>query len=170
MNKEILENKSIKQIYDILERNVLILMAIPIPFFAVTYLNSLNSIFSINLPEVSPFWDSFGLGMVVLILILHYFNFHSGIKRIQQGNFDLETKMALYSQATLLRFYILFIASLLCAAGLLFFENAGYTITFAVILLFFSLGKPSPDRIVKLLKLKGEEKDKVMELKRRGAI
>jgi hypothetical protein len=39
-----------------------------------------------------------------------------------------------------------------------------------VILLFFSLGKPSPDRIVRLLKLKGEEKDKVMELKRRGSI
>jgi hypothetical protein len=170
LNKEILENRNIKQIYETLERNVLILIAIPIPFFAVTYLNSLNSIFSINLPEVSPFWDSFGLGMVVLILIVHYFNFHSAIKRIQLGNFDLQTKLALYSQATQLRFYILFVASLLCATGLLFFENAGYTIVFAVILLFFSLGKPSPDRIVRLLKLKGEEKDKVMELKRRGAI
>lgn len=163
-----MENYSIKQIYEDLERNVLILMAIPIPFFAITYLNSLNSIFSINLPEVSSFWDSFGLGMVVLILIIHYFNFHSAIKRIPLGNFDLETKMRLYSDATRLRFYILFVASLLCAGGLLFFDNAGYTISFAVILLFFSLGKPSPDRIVRLLKLKGEEKDKVMELKRRG--
>ena len=81
-----MDNYSIKQIYENLERNVLILMAIPIPFFAVTYLNSINSIFSINLPEVSPFWDSFGLGMVALILVVQYFNFHNAIKRIQPGN------------------------------------------------------------------------------------
>ena len=149
---------------------MLILIAIPIPFFAVTYLNSLNSTFALNLPEVPVFWDSFGLGMVALILIVHYFIYHSAIKRIHLGNFELQTKLGLYSRATHLRFYILFVASLFCAAGLLFFENSGYTIAFAVVLLFFSLGKPSPDRIVRLLKLKGEEKDKVMELKRRGEI
>lgn len=147
---------------------MLILIAIPIPFFAVTYLNSQNSTFSIDLPDVSPFWDSFGLGLVVSILVIHYFNFHTAIKRIINGNFDLETKMSLYSQATMLRFYMLFVTTLICAAGILFFENAGYTVAFAVTLIFFSLGKPTPDRIIRLLKLKGEEKDKVNGLNRRG--
>lgn len=169
MNNRILENNNnIKKIYESLERNVLILIAIPIPFFAVTYLNSQNRTFSLNLPEVPPFWDSFGLGLVVSILVVHYFNFQSAIKRIQNKGYDLETKVSLYSQATMLRFYMLFASSLICAVGLLFFENAGYTISFAIILVFFSLGKPSPDRIVRLLKLKGEEKDKMLELRNRG--
>lgn len=147
---------------------MLILIAIPIPFFAVAYLNSQNKTFSINLPEVPPFWDSFGLGLGVSILVVHYFNFQAAIKRIQNGSYDLETKVSLYAQATLLRFYLLFATTLICATGLLFFDNKGYTIAFAVTLLFFSLGKPTPDRIVKLLKLNGEEKEKVLELKRRG--
>jgi hypothetical protein len=168
LNNSVLENKNIKQIYESLERNVLILIAIPIPFFAVTYLNSQNTTITFDLPEVPPFWDSFGLGLVVSILVLHYFNFQVAIKRIQNQRHDLEAKVSLYSQATMLRFYMLFATSLLCAAGLLLFDNAGYTIVFATTLIFFSLGKPSPDRIVRLLKLEGEEKDKILELRRRG--
>ncbi len=146
----------------------MILIAIPIPFFAVVYLNSQNSTFSFELPVVSAFWDSFGLGLVVSILFLQYFSFQSAIKRIGSGNLDLESKLALYSQATMQRFWILFISTFISALGLLFFDNPGFTMAFAVTLLFFSLGKPSPDRIVKSLKLKGEEKDKVLGMKRRG--
>ncbi|WP_231955376.1 hypothetical protein [Aquiflexum balticum] len=168
MNNSILEEKRIKKRFETLERNVLILIAIPIPFFAVVYLNSQNSTFSFDLPELSTFWDSFGLGLVVSILFLQYFNFQTSIKRILRGNLDLETKLALYSQATMQRFWILFVSTFISALGLLFFDNPGFTMAFAVTLLFFSLGKPSPDRIVKSLKLKGEEKDKVLGMKRRG--
>jgi len=53
------------------------------------------------------------------------------------------------------RFWKLFAIGFLCAAGLLFYENPGFTI--AATLIYVSLGKPTPDRIVKLLRLKGED-------------
>jgi hypothetical protein len=168
LNNNILEEKDIRKIFEKMERNVLILIAIPIPFFAVVYLNSQNSTISFDLPELSTFWDSFGLGLAVSILFFQYFNFQTSIKRILQGNLDLENKLALYSQATIQRFWILFVSTFISAMGLLFFDNPGFTMAFAVTLLFFSLGKPSPDRIVKSLKLKGEEKEKVLGMKRRG--
>lgn len=168
MNNRILEENKIRKIFETLERNVLILIAIPIPFFGVVYLNSQNTTISFDLPELSSFWDSFGLGLVFSILGIQYFYFQTAIKRILKGNLELETKLALYSQATMQRFWILFISTFICALGLLFFNNPGFTMAFAITLLFFSIGKPSPDRIVKSLKLNGEEKDKVLGMKRRG--
>jgi hypothetical protein len=163
-----LENLEIKKIYDTLERNVLILIAIPIPFFAIAYLNSQNGTLSLDLPGVPAFWDSLGLVFVYVGLAVHYIDFHSSIKKIQKSDWTLEEKVKKYANATLHRFWILFISALVCSAGLLFFDNPGYTIAFAITLVFCSLGKPTPDRIIRLLKLKGDERQEIELLKRRG--
>ncbi|RPA68160.1 hypothetical protein EF405_10835 [Cyclobacteriaceae bacterium YHN15] len=163
-----MEKDSIKKSYYTLERNVLILIAIPLPFFAFIFLSTQNGTLDFKLPDLPAFWDSFGLGLAYAFLALHYFAFQSSIKKIRAGNFELEKKMSMYSRATHLRFWALFASILLCAAGLMFFENSGYTIAFAISLVFMSLGKPSPDRIIRLLRLKGAEKELIEELKRPG--
>lgn len=151
-----------------MERNVLILIAIPLPFFAFVFLSSQNGTLDFNLPELPAFWDSFGLGLAYAFLAMHYFAFQSSIKKIRAGNFELEKKMSMYYRATLSRFWVLFASTFICVAGLMFFENSGYTIAFAISLVFMSLGKPTPDRIIRLLRLKGGEKEMIEELKRPG--
>jgi hypothetical protein len=63
--------------------------------------------------------------------------------------------------ATKERYFLLFLISLISSVGLLFFENAIFIVIFAVTLIFFSVGKPTPDRIGKLLKLDKEQKEQI---------
>lgn len=151
-----------------LERNVLILIAIPLPFFAIAYLFTQNGTVSLDVPQLPMFLNTFGLAFVYAILAVHYLIFHNSIKKIITGKFELNEKVNLYADATMTRFWILFASGILCSLGLLFFEDPGYTIAFAITLVFSSLGKPSPDRIVRLLKLRGEEKEEIEQLKIRG--
>ena len=162
-----MENSRIRKIYDNLERNVLILIAVPIPFFGFVYLNYENPMFFFEVPELSEFWEYLGLGLVFTFLIAQYVVFQKDIKSIVGSFFELDRKLESYSKAAIKRFGILFVAALIAAGGLFLFGNAGYTVAFAVTLLFFSIAKPSPERIISSLKLKGEEKDLIMSLKRR---
>lgn len=162
-----METTEIRKIYDALERNVLILIAIPIPIFAFAYLHAQEGTLDWDLPHLPAFWDSFFLGFVFVILALHYVRFHNGIKQAMTGGFDLEEKVRRYAVATMQRFWVLFLAGFICAFGLMWFDNAGYTIAFAITLVFSSLGKPTPDRIIRLLRLKGEEREEIEQLKRR---
>ena len=52
----------------------------------------------------------------------------------------------------------------IAAAGLLFYENAGFTVTYAITLILVSVAKPSPERINRLFGLKGEEKELVYHI------
>lgn len=63
------------------------------------------------------------------------------------------------------RFWQLFIAGFLCAFGLIVYENPGFTVAYAVTLILTSLAKPTPDRIIRLLRLKGEDREAVEGLK-----
>jgi len=162
-----LENLQIRKIYDNLERNVLVMIAIPIPFFGFVYLNSENPIVFLEIPQMAEFWEYFGLGMVFTLLIAQYVIFQKETKYIVASGSDLNRKLFSYSKVSVKRFKILFFAALMAAGGLLLFGNAGFTIAFAITLVFFSAAKPSPDRIIRSLKLKGEEKDLVDGLKKR---
>lgn len=159
--------KEIKNIYDRLDRKILILIAIPLPFFAFSYLNTQSGTLSFDLPEFSSFWVSLTLGMVITILVIQFFNYNATLKRLLTEDMDLIHKIRIYAQATSIRYWGYFFCGLLCAAGLLLFQNPGFTLLYAITLVLLSFSKPTPDRIIYLLKLKGEEKERVLELKRR---
>lgn len=146
---------------------MLIQIAIQLPFFAISYLYTQNGTIDYGGFYFAPFWNSFAFGLGVILLIFQFFQFSAEIKKIIRAGHDLDKKFELYAGAVSFRFWILFLTVLLSAAGLYFFNNPNFTIVFAVTLVFISLGKPSPDRIVSALKLKGEEKDLVIDLKRR---
>lgn len=158
----------IRKTFDRLERNALIMMAIPLPFFALAYLVTTSSTISYQAPQLPLILDTILLTLVIVMLGLHYINFQKAIKTARNHSASLEEKITRYAQATMSRFWVLFVVVFICAGGLLVYNNPGYTISFAVALVFFSLGKPTPDRIIRLLKLKSDEREMVEELKIRN--
>jgi hypothetical protein len=148
-----------------MERNVLIMIAVPIPFFGFVYLNSQNPIFFFHIPQLAEFWENLGLGIVFTFLLAQYFVFQKETKIISTSARNLTEKMNAFSGSVFKRYGYLFISALIAALGLFLFGNPGYTLAFAVTLLFFSIAKPTPDRIIKALRLKGEEKELVNALK-----
>lgn len=162
-----MEITELRRIYTKLERNTLILIAIPLPFFAFAYLYTQSPIIELSLPESNSFWGGFSLTFLITLLAGHYLAFHSKISKGQNPSLDITEKVEIYAQATMLRFWFLFGIALWGSLALMITENPLFTIILAINLIFFSLGKPTPDRIVRLLKLKGEERQQVEELKRR---
>ena len=147
--------KMMKKDFRLLERNVLLLIAIPLPIFSFAYLYVNSGNLEFNLPQLPEVFNFILLGLVSAMLL------------IRKTNGDLSQKIKGYARATFLRYWHLFWVGLLSAFGLLFYENSGFTIAYAVTLLFVSLAKPMPGRIVKSLQLKKEEKEMVMEIQKR---
>jgi hypothetical protein len=164
--KEVVEE--IKRVFRILERNVLLLIGFPLPVFAISYLYIISGELELDLPKLSWIFDFLVLGLVIFLLILQAQRFNAQIRSIRIAPLELIDKIKAYGNATIAKFWLLFWVGLLCAAGLLFFENPGFTIAYAINLIFTSLGKPTPDRIVSALRLKGRDREIVFEINRRG--
>ncbi|MGY6520706.1 MAG: hypothetical protein ACXIUD_03195 [Mongoliitalea sp.] len=162
-----MEITELRKIYSKLERNTLILIAIPLPFFAFAYLYTQSPVMELNLPEENGFWGGFSLTFLITLLAGHYFVFHSKLGKAKSAELEINQKVQIYADATMLRFWFLFGIAIWGSFSLMITENPMFTIVLAINLIFSSLGKPSPDRIVRLLKLKGEERQQVEELKKR---
>jgi hypothetical protein len=91
--------------------------------------------------------------------------FHQKIKQSFQQESLLE-KVGLYASATRQRFLVLFLVSMISTAGLYWSGSPGFVFLFTLALVFFSLGKPSPDRMVRLMKLKKEDRELLTEISR----
>lgn len=163
-----MEKDIIRQIYDRLERNLLLLMALPLPVFAVIYLQAGKDGF--DQPTLAIFGANFLLALAIFLLGLQYFNFQRQINQIRMLDEPLEIRMAKYEKAIMARYWILFIITWISGLGLYLFENQLFSVVFALTLIAFSLGKAMPRRIVKQLRLKGEEKEKVEALSKRVAL
>tara|TARA_R110002096_G_scaffold24510_3_gene77285 strand:+ start:6706 stop:7221 length:516 start_codon:yes stop_codon:yes gene_type:complete len=159
--------KMMKKDFRLLERNVLLLIAIPLPIFSFAYLYVNSGNLEFNLPQLPEVFNFILLGLVSAMLLMQQIAYTNRIRIIRKTNGDLSQKIKGYARATFLRYWHLFWVGLLSAFGLLFYENSGFTIAYAVTLLFVSLAKPMPGRIVKSLQLKKEEKEMVMEIQKR---
>jgi membrane protein insertase Oxa1/YidC/SpoIIIJ len=163
-----LEKDIIRQIYDRLERNLLLLMALPLPVFAVIYLKAGKDGF--EQPTLAIFGANFLLAMALFLLGLQYFNFQKQISHIRQQDEPLELRMTRYEKAIMSRYWILFAITWISGLGLYLFGNQLFSVIFALALIAFSLGKAMPRRIIKQLGLKGEEKEKIEALSKRVAL
>ncbi|MBR9775095.1 MAG: hypothetical protein GYB55_08805 [Cytophagales bacterium] len=162
--------KEMKKDFRLLERNVLLLIAIPLPIFSFAYLYVTSGNLDFNLPALPEMFNYILLGLVSAMLVFQQFAFTKRIKEVRKTGAPVNQKLKGYAKATFLRYWQLFWIGVLCAFGLFFYENQGFTIVYAVTLLFVSLAKPMPARIVSALRLKGEEKDQVMEIQKREAL
>jgi len=153
-----LEGKELRRIYKGTEQLILVLMAVVLPIFGMIYLYHNSGNLNWDLPEIPEITEQILIGFGIGLLIVQFLLFR---KRINASFFteELVLKLSAYMNATKERYLILFVTSLISSVGLLFFENAIFIIIFAVTLIFFSVGKPTPERISSALKLDKEQKE-----------
>ncbi|MEX2566275.1 MAG: hypothetical protein WD431_10060 [Cyclobacteriaceae bacterium] len=159
--------EEIKKTFNRMERNVLILIAIPLPVFALAYFNVTGDQVDFGLPQLPWIFNYFALALVITLLFLQAYAFNKRVKSVREAAPTFKEKIAAYEKATNFRFWQLFWVGLLCAFGLFFYENPGFTVAYAVNLVFISLGKPTPYRIINALRLKGEEREMAFEINKR---
>ena len=160
-----MENQELRKIYHQTERLTLIILIISLPIFGMVYLYHNSGSITKDLPELSGFPNGFLMTFSVTVLVGQYWAFHVYLKKTFAEN-ELLEKVKIYAKATSQRFLFLFIVSICSSAGLLFSGNPFFIIIFAVTLVFFSLAKPSPDRMARLMKLKKEDRELLREIAR----
>lgn len=138
---------------------------VALPLFGIVYLYDSSGNLSWDLPMLPGFIHGFLIGFSIAFLIGQYVVFQRKLK-LTFATEDLLEKVRIYSNATNQRYLFLFIVSIFTAVGLLFNQNPVYTVLFAVTLVFFSLAKPSPDRMARLMKLKKEDRELIREASR----
>lgn len=160
-----MEKEELRAIYQRTERLTVVVLLLTLPLFGMVYLYQQSGNLS-GVAAVLPTWvQIFLLGLGILLLALQYLFFHQKIKKSFEQASLLE-KVNLYASATRQRFMLLLVVSIISTAGLLWSGSAGFVFLFTVTLVFFSLGKPSPDRMVRLMKLKKEDRELLTEISR----
>lgn len=160
-----MEKEELRTIYHRTERLTVVVLLLALPAFGMVYLYQQSGTFSQNLPLLSTWAQNLLLGVGFVLLTLQYSLFHQQIKQSFLQDLLLE-KVKIYANATRQRFGYLFIVSLLSTSGLFLTGSPGFVVLFTLTLVFFSLGKPSPDRMVRLMKLKKEDRELLIEISR----
>jgi protein-S-isoprenylcysteine O-methyltransferase Ste14 len=160
-----LELEQIRKIYRNTEKVTLILLIVALPVFGLVYLYHNSGTLDTGLPQLPEIvqWILAGLGWI--ILGASYLGFHRSIRHTFRQE-SLVEKVDTYCRATRVRYVQLFVVSILASLGLLLTQNPMFTLIFAVTLVFFSLGKPSADRMARLMKLKKEDRELIREASR----
>lgn len=150
--------QEIRKIYRKTEQLSLIVILLALPVFGVIYLfyDSGNQL--VNLTGISDFLIWVMSLLCISVLIIQYILFDKKIKLTFEKD-ELVDKVKIYAQATTQRYLILLLVSIISSVGLLLSKNPVFTLFFAIALVFFSLAKPTPDRMARLMKLKKEEKE-----------
>ncbi|GEM_PF-1961817 len=87
--------------------------------------------------------------------------FKSGLSLASEEKL-LKEKLIIYEKVSERKFLLLFIASAITTCGLFLCANEIFGIIFAVLIVLFSIGNPTRDRISSDLRLNGEDKNKVI--------
>jgi hypothetical protein len=143
----------------------MVVLLLALPAFGVVYLYHNSGSITKDLPKLSGFPFGFLITFSLTLLVGQYWAFHVNVKKTFAES-DLLEKVKIYSKATIHRFLFLFLVSVCSTIGLLFSGNPVYIVIFALALVFFSLAKPSPDRMTRLMKLKKEERELLREIAR----
>lgn len=153
-----MEIQEIRKIYRQTEQRSLIVILLALPVFGIIYLFYESGNKLLNLPEIPDLLVWIMASICIVVLIVQYVLFGQKIKLTFKED-ELVEKVKIYAQATTQRYIILFVASLISSIGLLLSNNPVFTLFFAIALVFFSLAKPTPDRLARLMKLKKEDKE-----------
>lgn len=157
--------QEIRRLYKTVEVRLLILLGLSLPLFGVVYLYYNSGNLNWDLPELGRLVETILAGLGIFFLAAQFFLFRKRLKDVLILP-DLLSKVQIYAAASLQRIHLLTLSCLLDAAGLLFFKNPFFVVLFAITLIFFSLAKPSPDRIIRLMKLEKKEGDIIRQASR----
>jgi protein-S-isoprenylcysteine O-methyltransferase Ste14 len=160
-----LEIQEITKIYKQTEQRSTIVMLVALPVFGIIYLFFESGKKLMEVPEISELLVWVLASICAVGLIFQYFLFSQKI-RLTFLKEELLEKVKIYSQATNQRYLILLLTSLISSMGLLLSKNPVFTLLFAIVLVFFSLAKPTPDRLARLMKLKKEDRELIRDASR----
>ena len=157
---------TLKQQYRQLDLSVLVLIILPLSVFGLVYLYSTNPVRTIQSPQLPAYLDFLLLSVVLALLMFQQIDFHRKMKDVNERGLELERKFETYARATVFRYWLLLVIGFLCAAGLFFYQNIGFTIVYAFTLIVVSIAKPSPSRITRIFRLSGKEKEIIYDITR----
>lgn len=151
-----LEIREYRKVYKNLDRLILILLILVLPLFGMIYLYQSSGEIKWDLPQLPTFVGQILSGIGIGLLLAQYLLFRKRVKAVFLTE-DLLERLKIYADATRKRYFMLFGIAIICSAGLLFYGSAIYNVIFAGTLFFFSVAKPTPERIKSLLKLTKED-------------
>lgn len=158
-----MEIENLRAAYRRTEQQTLICLLLALPLFGMVYLYQQGGNLDKSLPQLPLFAQTILLVASLALLVVHYVLFHRRIKATYVQE-ELSAKILGYLAATKQRHWFLFLIAVASSLGLLFSSNPGFVVVFALSLVFFSLGKPSPDRMMRLLKLKKQDRELLVEI------
>ena len=160
-----MEIELLRAAYRRTEHQTLICLLLSLPLFGIIYLYQQAGNLDKAIPQLPFFAQVLVMVASLLLLVVHYFLFHRRIKATFVEE-EISEKILAYLAATQQRYWLLFSVAVASSLGLLLSSNAGFVVVFALALVFFSLGKPSPDRMMRLLKLKKQDRELLYEISR----
>lgn len=160
-----METQELRKLYKSVEQRILILMGVSLPIFGLVYLYYNSGNLNWQLPNIPMIFEVILVIFAVILIVVQYVLFERKLKLTFEKE-ELIDKVRIYAGAALQRFYILFLLSLVCSIGLLFFGNPLFVLLFAINLVFFSLAKPTPDRLSRWMKLSKVNGDLIREASR----
>lgn len=160
-----MEIEHLRAAYRRTEQQTLICLLLALPLFGMVYLYQKAGNLDKSIPQLPVFAQTILLVASLVLLAAHYFWFHRRIK-VTFAQEELSAKILGYLAATKQRHWLLFIVAVASSLGLLFSSNPGFVVVFALTLVFFSLGKPTPDRMMRLLRLKKQDRETLVEISR----
>jgi len=144
-----------------------LLVAMPLTAFGILALRFKDG----ATPHLDPGHEFFPVLNIVLPIVVvaeiaaAYFIFKKQIKKAP-ANGTLEEKLKAYRGAALLQFSLLTYAAIFCLLGYWFTGLTVHMVLFFLVLLFFSLVRPSVMRIAKVLKLPRQEREFLFKVPR----
>ncbi len=160
-----MEIDQLRAAYRRTEQLTLICLVLALPLFGGIYLYQQAEYLDKSIFQLPVFAETILLVASLALLAVHYYLFHRRIKATFSQE-EISVKILGYLAATKQRHWILFLVAVASSLGLLFSSNPGFVVVFALTLVFFSLGKPSPDRMMRLLKLKKQDRELLVEISR----
>lgn len=156
------DNYSVKPFLDKINLIFNSILALPLVAFGWMYLEAKAGRFSTNLDTMNANLINFIVPFVVLSIIgFSFYRFKRKVAGISD-DLPLSVKLESYLKIALVTYAGLELALVLSVVGYYFTLSNTMVVMFVIVLVFFSLNKPTPMRIANNLNLKDRDRDVMM--------
>jgi hypothetical protein len=119
----------------------------------------------VGILTVDEIWKYSVLSLVVLLVFFAYKNLFSGLKKLrQQNDISLSLKHKLYFNVISSQLTLLSVAAWVVGIAYIYTMDPYFSYLFLFVVLFSSVEWPTKFKIIRHMRLKGEEKNTVLKL------
>lgn len=166
------ESSSVARKFENLNNVFYLMVGLPLLLFAWTYLNLklISPWVYFEEPLTGTFLHALILVVVIVLPVLAYKRYKkeiataSSASKDVQNTVSLREKVNVFISASLRFYYVLTISNILVVIGFYFSAEEFYIFFYSILLILYSINRPTPDRMVKELRFKKEEKEAFYQL------